>query len=167
MGLLAHWFDQNLFTLYWRMCSDACLVDVRGMLIWHLWVFYVCGCMLLQIHSSSHAAALQHPIQFQEEGGCDDRCGVVSLFCHLLPFVVWTEQYRWKYLLKIPLKLLPMMSQWVVQLTQTYRGHKGSQLNKKRRYLKDSVMSTQHCPQMLIYPNNVLPQQRFFFLLYS
>jgi len=54
----------------------------------------VCVCVLLQIHSGGHADALQHQIQLQEEGGGDDCCGVVSLFCHLLPFTVWTQQHR-------------------------------------------------------------------------
>lgn len=65
---------------------DVC-VCVCGMLMLRVPV-------LLQIHSRGHAAALQHQIQLQEEGGRDDRCGLVPLVCHLLPFAVWAEQHR-------------------------------------------------------------------------
>lgn len=54
---------------------------------------HVCVYVLLQIHSGGHAHALQHQIQFQEEGGSDDCCGVVPLFRNLMPFAVWTQQH--------------------------------------------------------------------------
>lgn len=54
----------------------------------HLFVY-----VLLQIHSGGHADALQHQIQLQEEGGSDDRCGLVPLVCHFLPFAVRAQQH--------------------------------------------------------------------------